>query len=111
MPLSKLSNILFHLKAHNDHLGEQLDQTPNSNSIDWDKSREILVEVSTTESKVAPLIDAFVSLNRTHASKIGEQAKSRMQRIIQMGMGFSLIVLIFAIFLGKNMNAYIAKNK
>ena len=91
------------------HLGEQLDQTLSSASVDWDKAREILVEVSATESKVTPLIDAFVSLNQRHVTNIGELAKSRMQRIIQLVIGFSVLVLIFAILLGKSMNAYIAR--
>lgn len=91
------------------HLAEQLDQTLNSASIDWDKARDILVEVSATESKVTPLIDTFVSLNQKHVSNIGELAKSRMQLIIQLVIGFSIIILIFVVFLGKNVNAYIAK--
>lgn len=91
------------------HLAEQLDQTLNSASIDWDKARDILVEVSATESKVTPLIDTFVSLNQKHVSNIGELAKSRMQLIIQLVIGFSIIILIFVVLLGKNVNAYIAK--
>lgn len=92
-----------------EHLAKQLDQTLNSDSIDWDKARDILVEVSAAESKVTPLIDTFVSLNQKHVSNIGELAKSRMQLIIQLVIGFSIIILIFAVLLGKNVNAYIAK--
>lgn len=86
-------------------LAEQLDQTLSSPSVDWDKARDILVEVSATEAKVTPLIDTFVSLNKKHVSTVAELAKSRMQLIIQMVIGFSVIMLIFSVLLGKNVNA------
>jgi predicted PurR-regulated permease PerM len=87
------------------HLAEQLDQTLSSSNIDWDKARDILVEVSATENKVTPLIDTFVSLNKKHVTNIGEQAKSRMQLIVQLVIGFIIVVFIFAILLGKNVTA------
>jgi hypothetical protein len=83
-------------------LAEQLDQTLGNNTVDWDKARDILVEVSTTEGKVTPLIDGFVSLNQKHVANISAMAKSRMQLIIQLVIGFVIIVFIFAILLGKN---------
>lgn len=96
--------------GHIAYLAEQLDQTLNSENVDWDKAREILVEVSAAEKKVTPLIDTFVSLNQKHVTDIGELAKSRMQLIIKLVIGFILLLLIFAVLLGKNVNAYIAKN-
>jgi hypothetical protein len=90
------------------NLGDQLDQTLSNASVDWDKAREILVEVSATESKVTPLIDNFVSLNQAHVSNIAELVKSRMQLIIRLVIGFSLIILIFAFLLGNNVKARIA---
>ena len=91
-------------------LGEQLEQTLSSPAIDWDKAREILVEVSATEKKVSPLIDNFASLNQKHVSDIGSLAKSRMQLIIQLVIGFILVILVFAIVLGRNVNLYIKTN-
>jgi len=90
-------------------LAEQLDQTLSSTSIDWDKAREILAEVSATEKKVTPLIDTFVTLNQKHVSNIAELAESRMQLIIQLVIGFWLLILILAVLLGKRVNAYISK--
>jgi hypothetical protein len=92
------------------HLAEQLDQVLNSASVDWDKAREILVDVSATESRVTPLIDTFVSLNQKHVANIGELAKSRMQLIIQLVIGFIAIILLLAVLLGRNVNAYLAKH-
>jgi len=90
-------------------LGDLLDQTLSSSEVDWDKAREILVEVSATEAKVTPLIDSFVSLNQKHVSSIADLAKAKMQLIIKLVIGFSIIILIFALLLGKNVNAYIGK--
>ena len=91
------------------HLAEQLDQTLRSANVDWDKARDILVEVSATEKKVTPLIDTFLSMNQKHVANIGALAKSRMQLIIKLVIGFILVILIFAVLLGRNVNAHIAK--
>jgi len=91
-------------------LGELLDQTLSSASIDWDKARDILVDVSATESKVTPLIDTFVSLNKKHISSVAELAKSKMQLIIQLVISVIIVILIFALLLGKNVKAYLEKN-
>ena len=91
------------------HLAEQLDLTLNNSSVDWDKARAILVEASATESNVTPLIATYISLNQKHVSSISELTKLRMQLIIQMVIGFSIIVLIYAVLLGKNVNAHIAR--
>lgn len=91
------------------HHAEELDKVLSASNIDWDKAREILVQVSATEALVTPLIDTFISLNIKHVADIGTLAKSRMQLIIQLVIGFSLIILIFAVLLGNKVNAYIAK--
>lgn len=90
------------------NLADQLDQTLSAPSVDWDKARDILVEVSATEKLVTPLIDNFVSLNQKHIANIGELAKSRMHLIIQLVIGFIVIILIFALLLGKNVKARIS---
>jgi hypothetical protein len=89
------------------NLADKLDQTLSSTSIDWDKARDILGEVSAAENKVTPLVDTFVSLNQKRVSDIGALAQSRMQLINQLVIGFVLIILISAVVLGKKVNAYI----
>jgi len=91
------------------HLAEELDKILGQTTVDWDKAREILVEVSATETKVTPLIDAFANLNQKHVINIGALAKSQVKQIIQFVIGFSLIVFVFAVILGNKVNAYIAK--
>ena len=91
------------------NLAEQLDQTLSNTDVDWDKARDILAEVSAAENKVTPLIDTFVDLNQKHVANIAEIAQSRVQNIIQMVIGFIVIILIFAVLLGKQVNAYIGK--
>jgi hypothetical protein len=91
------------------NLAEQLDQVLSSPSVDWDKAREILAEVSEAENKVTPLVDTFVGLNQKHVSDIGAFAQSRVQLILQLVIGFIVIVLIAALALGKQVNAYLNK--
>lgn len=91
------------------NLAEQLDQTLSSSSVDWDKARDILAEVSAAENKVTPLVDAFVELNNKHVTDIGSLAQSRVQLIIQLVIGFILTILFTAFILGKQVNAYISK--
>lgn len=90
------------------HLAEDLDKTLSNPNIDWDRAREILVEVSTTEAKVTPLIDTFVALNQKHVTDISDIAKSRIKLIIFTVIGFSLLILIFAVALGNKIKASIA---
>ena len=90
-------------------LAEQLDQILHSSEIDWDKARDILADVSATEIKITPLIDNFVALNKKHVTDIGALAKSRMQTIILMVIGFTLFIFISAFFLGRNVNARVTQ--
>ena len=90
-------------------LGDQLEQTLSSASVDWDKARDILVDVSATEAKVTPLIDTFIDLNKKHVTSIADLAKSKMQLIIKLVLAFSIIILIFALLLGKRVKDYIGQ--
>lgn len=85
-----------------DNLAEQLDKTLGSPGIDWDKARDILVEVSAAEKNITPLIDHFASLNKKHITDIGALAQSRMQMIIVLVCGFIAIILVTALLLGRN---------
>lgn len=91
------------------NLAEQLDQVLSSSAVDWDKAREILAEVSAAENKVTPLVDTFVGLNQKHVTDLGALAQSRVQLIFQLVIGFIVILLIAALVLGKQVNAYISK--
>ncbi len=86
--------------AQIDQLAGQLDQTLSSSGIDWDKARDILVEVSATEKKITPLIDNFVSLNQKHIADIGAHAKNSMQVIFASVAAFILLILVAALRLG-----------
>jgi hypothetical protein len=88
--------------AQIEQLAGQLDQTLSSGSVDWDKAREILVEVSAAEQQITPLIENFVSLNHKHIADTGSQAKTRMLMIFGLVAGFMLIILTAALLLGRN---------
>ena len=91
-------------------LARQLDQTFTSPPTDWDRAREILVQVSETADKITPLIDALVSLNQKHVSSSGAATQSRTQFMVQLVIVFSIVIFIIAILVGYYVNAYIAEN-
>lgn len=88
----------------------ELDRTLNSPSIDWDHAREILAQVSKTESKISPAIDALVELNQKHVFNNGNRVQSRTRLMIQMVIGFSIVIFMIAILIGYYVNAYIAES-
>lgn len=103
--LSQIEFLTAQITTH----AEQLDQTLNSSSIDWDKARDILGDVSGAESKVTPLIDAFVSLNQKQVSNIAEQAESRVQLNTILVTGFCVLLLLAAALLSRNIKHELAK--
>ena len=87
-----------------------LDQTINTSPIDWDRAREILEQVSKTENKISPVMDALVSLNQKNVFDNGNLAQSRTQLMIQMVIGFSVVIFLIAILIGYYVNTYIAES-
>ncbi len=88
----------------------ELDQTLNTPQIDWDHAREILIKVSKTENKITPAIDALVELNQKSVFDNGNLAQSSTRLMIQMVIGFSIVIFLIAILIGYYVNAYIAEN-
>ena len=91
-------------------LADQLDQTFTSPPTDWDRAREILLQVSETADKTTPLIDALVSLNQKHVTSSGQATQSRTRFMVQMVIVFSLVIFAIAILIGYYVNAYLAEN-
>jgi diguanylate cyclase (GGDEF)-like protein len=89
---------------------EQLDRTLSSRPVDWDRAREILAEVSVTETKVSPVIDMLVSLNQQQVYMGGELAQGKTDFMIRLVIGFSLVISVIAILIGYQVNAYISEN-
>ena len=88
----------------------KLDHTLSTFPINWDQAREILAEVSRTEEKLSPVIDSLVSLNQQQVYTSGKHALSKTDLMIQMVIGFSLVISIIAILIGYQVNAYLAEN-
>jgi hypothetical protein len=82
-------------------LAERLNLTLKATPTDWDLAREILVEVSATEVKIAPLFDAFVAVNKQHVTNTNELVSSRMNLIIGLVILFSLLMLFVSVLMGK----------
>ena len=107
------ANLLKEISAYTDQISlhaVQLDQTLSASPIDWDRSREILAEVSVTESKISPIIDSLVSMNQKQVYMSGENAQARTDLMVNMVIGFSLVISIIAILIGYQVNAYISEN-
>ncbi|MEO6147458.1 MAG: bifunctional diguanylate cyclase/phosphodiesterase [Sulfuriferula sp.] len=88
----------------------ELDRTLNSPSIDWDHARDILALVSKVENKISPTIDALVEMNQKHVFNNGNLVQSRTRLMIQMVIGFSIVIFLIAILIGYYVNAYIAES-
>ncbi len=91
-------------------LANQLDQTFSSPPTDWDRAREILIQVSTTADQITPVIDTLVSLHQKHVADSGQSALSRTHLMVQMVIGFSIVIFLIAILVGYYVNAYILEN-
>lgn len=88
----------------------QLDHTLNTPPIDWDKARDILVEVSKTENSITPLIDSIVNVNQNVVTSSGLATQSKAQFMIGMVVGFSIVIFAIAFLIGYYVNIYIAES-
>ena len=106
-------NMMLQIEIEVDQISQfaaALDQTINSSPIDWDHARELLEQVSKAENKITPLIDGLVSLNQKNVYNNGQLAQSRTQLMIQMVIGFSVVIFLIAILIGYYVNAYISES-
>ena len=87
-----------------------LDQTLSAPFVDWDKARAILEQVSQTENKITPMIEALVRLNQKSVFENGNSAHARTSLMVQMVIVFSLVIFIIAILIGYYVNAYISES-
>lgn len=91
------------------HHAAELDQIMSTTPIDWDHAREILEQVSRTEHRIAPIIETLVSINQKNVLKSSSLAQSRTQFMIQMVIGFSVVIFGIAILIGYYVNSYISE--
>lgn len=90
-------------------LATQLDETLRSQAINWDRARDLLVQVSDMEQRITPDIDALVELNRNHVNSSGVFAQSKTSLMINMVFAFSVVIFVIAILIGYYVNAYITE--
>ena len=106
-------NLLLKIESEVENISRYaaaLDQTINTSPIDWDRAREILEQVSIIENNIIPAMDALVSLNQKNVFDNGNLAQSRTQLMIQMVIGFSVVISFIAVLIGYYVNAYIAES-
>ena len=104
-----LTQIGFYIEKISQN-AEQLDKVLSRPQIDWDRARDILAELSITESKVSPIIEELVNLNQKQVYMSGENAQARTDFMISMVIIFSLVISIIAILIGYQVNAYLSEN-
>ena len=105
--------LLSQIESHVDeisHYAAALDQTLKTSPIDWDQAREILKQVSHTENKITPIIDTLIAVNQKNVFKNGDLVQSRTQLMIQMVIGFSVVIFGIAILIGYYVNSYISES-
>lgn len=90
-------------------LATQLDQTLHMQPVNWDRARDLLIQVSDMEQRITPDIDALVELNRKHVHSSGKLAQSQTRLMINMVFGFSVVIFIIAVLIGYYVNTYIAE--
>ncbi len=111
--ISTGNDLLKEINFYTDHINlnaSQLDKTLSAPTVDWDRARNILADVSATEDKLSPIIDALVRLNQQQVFLGGENAQSRTDFMIRLVIGFSITISIIAILIGYQVNAYLSEN-
>ncbi len=88
----------------------QLDKTLTTSPIDWDHARDILEQVSILEKSIAPIIDKLVFYNQKRVNSSGISTQSKTQFMINLVIGFSIVIFIIAILIGYYVNIYIAES-
>lgn len=106
-------DLLLQIESQVDQISryaDELDKTLDTTFVDWDRARQILEEVSKTENKITPMIDALVRLNQKSVFENGNSAHSRTRLMVQMVIGFSFVIFIVAILIGYYVNTYISES-
>lgn len=92
------------------HLAEKLDATLRVKTVNWDKARELLEQVSKTEEEISPAINELVLLNQQQVILSGDTAQSKTLFMINLVIGFSIVIVITAIMIGFYVNAYLRQS-
>ncbi len=91
-------------------LAEELDNTLGvygESAVDWDRAREILVQVSAAGRQVNAELDALAASIRDAVSVGGKHTQERVERVITAVLAFRLLLAVIAVFVGYLVSAYL----
>lgn len=85
----------------------QLDQMFRSAAVDWDKARELLGLVSAAGRRILPRLDLLVDTIKDDAVMTAENTQQQTELSSSLVIGFALLVIVIAAFVGFYVNSYI----
>jgi diguanylate cyclase (GGDEF)-like protein len=78
-------------------------------SVDWDRAREVLVDVSKAGRTVNGELGAVAASVRDAVSRGGAQTRARVDSVISAVLAFSILIGIVAAFVGYYVTAYLVE--
>jgi hypothetical protein len=94
-------------------LADQLDQTLRvygSEPVDWDRARELLVEVSSTGRRINAELDILAASSQAEVAAAREATREQIRRVVQAVFAFSLLLGVIAALLGYFVSSYLEEN-
>jgi diguanylate cyclase (GGDEF)-like protein len=91
-------------------LAEDLDNTLRvygESSVDWDRARDVLVEVSAAGRQVNADLDVLAASIREAVSIGGRNTRERVETVITAVLAFSVLLAGIAVFVGYLVSAYL----
>lgn len=85
----------------------QLDRMFRSAAVDWDKARELLGLVSAAGRRILPRLDLLVDTIKDDAVMTAENTQQQTELSSSLVIGFALLVIVIAAFVGFYVNSYI----
>lgn len=105
--------LLLQIESEVDQIAQlavALDRTLTAPFVDWDEARAILEQVSQSENKITPMIEALVRLNQQSVFENANTAHSRTALMVKLVIVFSLVIFIVAMLIGYYVNAYLSES-
>jgi diguanylate cyclase (GGDEF)-like protein len=94
-------------------LAGKLDETLRvygSEPVDWDRARELLVDVSGTGRRINSELDILAASSQTEVAAAREATRERIRRVVRVVFAFSLLLGVIAAFVGYFVSSYLSES-
>lgn len=91
-------------------LTQELSNNLQQSRVNWDLARQQLVEVTTAGRKILPALDTLVAKVNHEAIDAGQETQNKTQLSTNLVIGFSLVILCIASFVGYYINRYLQES-